>query len=312
MPKIPSRADWIFETCGDSIIKNKERLKKQYIQYMLDRTQQIFEYDGLPNTIPQKDLETILQLRGNAIITKVDGELYAFAGGLGGVLNEYYHPTIATVSNPYLKFSKNLDIGKECIVVLNDTFYQGLMPMFDKYASLLAETDISLRFACVNARIPTIIFADNDSTKEDAKTYLHDIEEGEKLGIIGGKPFFEGIKTEEYASKGSATNIKDLIELQQYLKSNWFIELGLNANYNMKRESINESESAMNDDCLLPLIDEMLKQRNEGFKKVNDLYGTNITVKLSSSWKQIHSEYHASEDGIKPEDTQGGESNEVE
>ena len=43
-----------------------------------------------------------------AIFTKAptkDGEkLFVFYGGLGGMPNEYYQPTQAIVTNPYLKF----------------------------------------------------------------------------------------------------------------------------------------------------------------------------------------------------------------
>lgn len=284
---VPNRSDWISGCYKDSILKDKDRLIKSYINYMLNRTQQMFKYKGLPDSIPQRNLEVILQVNGNAIITKVKNQLYAFFGGLGGELNAYYLPTIATVANPYLNFSKNLTIDKDCIVMANDSLYQGLMPLFNKYASLLAETDISLRFASVNARIPEIVFADNDSTRDSALDYFKQIEDGKEMGIIGSRPFFEGVKTADYSSKTSATNIKDLIELQQYLKSNWFIDLGLNANYNMKREAINESESAMNEDALLPLIDDMLNCRKIGVEKINKMFGTAITVDLSSSWKEV-------------------------
>ena len=284
---VPNRSDWIIGKCDDAILKDKKSLIHSYVNYMLNRTQQMFEYNGLPESIPQKNLELILQVNGNAIVTKVDGDLYAFFGGLGGEFNAYYLPTIATVANPYLKFSKNLVIDKDCVVMTNDSLYQGLMPLFNKYASLLAETDVSLRFASINARIPEIVFADNDAVAKSAKDYFDKIESGEELGVIGSKPFFEGIKTADYSSKASATNIKDLIELQQYLKSNWFIDLGLNSNYNMKREAINSSESGMNEDALLPLVDDMLNCRKIGLEKINKMYGTSITVDLSSSWKEV-------------------------
>ena len=300
---VPNRSDWIIAKCEDEILKDKNRLVHSYVNYMLNRTQQMFDYTGLPESIPQKNLELILQVNGNAIITKVDGDLYAFFGGLGGEFNAYYLPTIATVANPYLKFSKNLVIDKECIVMLNDSLYQGLMPLFSKYASLLAETDISLRFASINARVPEIVFADNDAVAKSAKDYFDNIESGKELGVIGSKPFFEGIKTADYSSKASATNIKDLIELQQYLKSNWFIDLGLNANYNMKREAINSSESRMNEDALLPLVDDMLNCRKIGLEKINKMYGTNITVDLSSSWKEVRDSI-VNEDGSNQEDDQ--------
>ena len=80
-------------------------------------------------------------------------------------------------------------------------------------------------------------------------------------------------------------NIKDLMEIRQYYLASFFNELGLNANYNMKREAINENESAMNDDILIPDIQSMLECRQIDVDKVNKMFGTNISVKLSSVWK---------------------------
>ena len=52
----------------------------------------------------------------------------------------------------------------------------------------------------------------------------------------------------------------------------------------MKREAINGSEAGMNEESLKPFIDDMLESRQEALKKINAMYDTNITVKLSSSW----------------------------
>lgn len=308
--KINNRADWIFDNIGFDIDKTK--LIRQYIQYMLNRTYQIFDYENLPETITKRDIESLYQIKGYCFIKDVNDKLYALDGSLGGLLNQNMLPTKAIITNPYLNYNATLDIDKECVWCINDSAFIGLMPMFNKYATLLAETDISLKLGCINARIPSLIVADNDSAKESANEYLKKVANGE-LGIIASKPFFDGIKTNDYSSK-SNTNIKDLIELQQYLKSNWFIELGLNANYNMKRESINESESAMNDDCLLPLIDDMLECRKINMDKVNKMYGTNIVVKLNSSWQEIHQEYHEEsdiEDDNVIDDKKGGDDDET-
>lgn len=286
-----SRNEWIL-TKQSNILKNKDALVEQYIFYMLDRTQEMFEYRGLPESIPPKDLELILQVNGNCTITKVGNDLYAFYSGLGGKPNPYYLPTLSIVANPALEFNKTLEIHKDCVVIPNDAMYVGLMPMFNKYANLLAECDISLRFAAINARIPSLISADNDATKADAVTYLKQIADGAEIGVIGSNSFFEGIKTAPYL--GSNTPIKELLELMQYIKAHWFNELGLQANYNMKREAINSSESALNEDVLLPLIDQMLKRRKEGFDEVNKLYGTSISVKLSNAWEQLREEMELS------------------
>ncbi|WP_457826026.1 hypothetical protein, partial [Staphylococcus aureus] len=44
--------------------------------YMLAKTTSMFEYEGLPESIPYEELEKIIQQNGYAFITEVDGVLY--------------------------------------------------------------------------------------------------------------------------------------------------------------------------------------------------------------------------------------------
>ena len=67
----------------------------------------------------------------------------------------------------------------------------------------------------------------------------------------------------------------------------------------MKREAINDAESGMNEDSLLPLVDDMLENRKRGVEKINKMFGTNITVELDSSWKEVEYEYVETEDTLK-------------
>ena len=302
--EIRSRNEWIFDVAKHGM--TKEQIFWQYIRYMLDRTQRMFKYNGLPETIPQRELELLLQVNGTATIGKDDkGDLYAFRGGLGGVPDAYYRPTISIVANPYLKLNKEYKINEDCIVMVNDTLWTGLMPLFNKYANQLTEADITLRMALINARIPSLIVADSDASKKDAESFLMKVEKGE-LGIIATAKFFEeqeGVKTTDFNSR-SYSAIKDTIEAIQYQKASWFNELGLNANYNMKREAINDAESGMNEDSLLPLIDDMLECRKLGVEKVNKMFGTNITVELDSSWKEVKIDYVESMEQDPQEPTQ--------
>ena len=82
----------------------------------------------------------------------------------------------------------------------------------------------------------------------------------------------------------------------QYQKASWYNDLGLSANYNMKREALNSSETVIDNDILLPLIDDMLKCRKAGAEKVNAMYDTDIRVELSSSWEDNQEETEAEED----------------
>ena len=269
---------------------DKELAVRNYIAYMLDRTQRIFEYKGLPDTVPQRMLEFLLQVNGYACFGECNGELYAFYGGLGGEPDAYYRPTVCVVANPFLKFNKTFKIDKDCVIMRNDSLLYGLLPLFSRYATAMAENDISFRLSSVNTRIEFLLSAPDDATKAAAEKFLKDIEEG-KQGVIASNEFLEGIKAQEVGR--SMRTFTDLIEYQQYLKASWFNEIGLNANYNMKREKLSTTESQMNNDALLPLVEDMLEQRRLACEKINEMFGTDISVDFASSWEKLLKEFEA-------------------
>lgn len=268
----------------------------------------MFEYDGLPETIPTRMLETILQTCGNVCLTEVEGKPYAFFGGLGGMLDEYYQPTIYTIANPYLKYDANLKINDECVWGRSDSFGVGLMPIFQWYASMIIEAGISLRVGLINSRISKPISAQDDATFKSALKYLEDIEAG-KLGAIADSAFFEGLNIA--TAQTSTEHLTDIIESLQYLKASWFNELGLQANYNMKRERIQNAEAENDNDALLPLIDDMLEQRQEMCKAFNEKYGYNVTVRLSSAWEDVQEDANGETEEETPEGETGNDSVEV-
>lgn len=266
-------------------IRDKEKTLSYYTQYMLARTQSMFRYKNLPETIPQRILELYLQLYGYVCIAEHEGKLYPFYGHLGGEPNPYYMPTICVVANPALKFSKDYVIDKDCIIIPSDSTYSGLLPIFEHYGTLMTENDITMMVANINMRIPALITADDDTTRSSALKYLEDNWAG-KLGIIGNKTLLEGVKAQPYGDLTSR-NITQLIELHQFYKASMFNEIGLNSNYNMKRETIVSSEIEMNADALFPLVDDMLRNRKQGIKKVNEMFGTDIEIELNSSWERL-------------------------
>ena len=280
--------------------KDKERAAQSHVLYMLDRTQSMFKWSGLPDSIPSRMLELYLQINGYVGITSIDGTLYAMRGGLGGEPDAYYMPTIFIIANPALDVSRNLRINEECVIIPNDACYMGLMPMFNRYASGMAENELSINIASVMSRIIDLISATDDRTRASALQYLEDIKAG-KLGVIASSEFFEGISTHDFGSHSKSV-ITDLIELEQYYKASWFNELGLNANYNMKREALSSAESQLNNDALLPLIDNMLECRKLGAEKINNMYGTDISVDLASSWEDNQEELDAEQNQLDNED----------
>lgn len=261
--------------------KEKDRNTRNQVMYMLDRSLLMFEYHGLPDSIPAIELERLLQSNGFAGVTEVQGELYAFYGGLGGEQDVYGRPTTMVISNPALDYNATLTIDEDVILMRNDSMMLGLIPTFAKYCSLLNENEITMALASISQRVNNLISVADDNTASSADKYLKQLEDG-KLGYIFESKLFDSLQTNPMNSAGGS--ISDLIELQQYLKASMYNEIGLNANYNMKRERLNSAEVEMNSDNLYPLVDNMLEHRRIALEQINEKYGTEITVEFNSSW----------------------------
>ena len=261
---------------------NKQANIKLLNNYMYAKTLSMFEWANLPESIPQRELEKLLQVNGYAFITKVEGDLYAFVGGLGGEGDVYGNPTKITIANPYLKFNKTLDLKKDGVLVINDDLKLGLQPFYDKQSALLVENDINMRITGINNRTQTLITAPDSNSKQSAEAYLLKIEAG-NLGVIGTNTLFEGIQVNR-STGGSGGVIKDLLEYQQYLKSNLFNEVGLSSNFNMKRERLLSAEVDQSEDSLFPLVYNMLQCRLFAVEKINAMYGTELDLDFGSVW----------------------------
>ena len=296
-----------FSYCSD-----KDKVFENYCRYTFTRTQSMFTYEGLPDTIPVQWLESYLQRNGSCCIAEHEGKLYALLGNAGGEPDEYYQPTIYTVANPALNLSKNYEIGVDCVYCKNDYDALGLVPLVSRYCGLMTENLLTVRLSDINMRMMNLLSAPDDNTLQSTKQYLKDLEEG-KLGVVGETPFFEGLKLQS-KGVGNGDYMIQFIELQQYLKGSMYNELGINANFNMKREALSGQEVALNDDALMPLIDDMLKQRRAMCDELNEMFGLSVSVDYGSTWhsnvveKQLVSEEELGADSAESEEAAGDES----
>ena len=261
---------------------DKKTNVNNHIKYMLNRSVNMFKYHNLPDTIPAKELELLLQCHGYTVICKINGELYAVKAGLGGECDVYGNPTQAIVTVPYLNYNATLNIDTDCIVMNNDIMQIGLLPMYQKYCALMNENEITMLLVTINKRIQNFISANDDNTVQSARKFLQNVFDG-KMGVIAEQRLFDSLKIAHTGSQ-AGMSLTELFEFEQYLKASLFNEIGLSANYNMKRERLTKSEVECNTDNLYPLPDEMLSSRREAIDKINNLFGTDILVEFSSSW----------------------------
>lgn len=295
-------------------LKNKKAAHDQYVLQQLNKTINMFEYKNLPDKIDVLHHERLVQVNGFSIGIDFEDNKYSLYAGLGGEYDFNYEPTIATVTNPALKLSKNYKINEECILFRNDSNMQGLAKMFSRYAQRRIENELTMYLMSVWARNPSIIAGSDDRTEASAKEFFKKLEEGE-LGVILENAFFEDLKT--FAISNSAQNLlTQLIEVEQYLKTAQDNEVGINGNFNMKRESITAGESDLNSEVVIPLVADMLKCRREDWDRFNKMFGTNVVVELGPLWKvheeEIEAEIEALENINETGETDQEPINEVE
>ena len=260
---------------------DKKTNVNQANKYLLAKTLSMFDYEGLPDTIPEQELERILQEKGLAFIYEYKGELYVFSGTLTGDVDMYNRPTKINISIPKDHTVEMVDLDKG-VLICNDDYRLGLLPLIEKYNTLIVENEISIMMFNLNNRIHKIISASDDITRDSANKYLSEIVNG-NLAIIGESKFLQDLKVQ-----GGATNqgqgLSDLIEYNKYLKSSLYNEVGIQSNINDKKERLIRAEIEQNQELLYPFINNMYNNRVAAVEKLNELYNLNVSVKYGSIW----------------------------
>lgn len=324
--KIKSRYNWIFKgigSCNADILECKNDIVSMYYADALKKVLTMFKYNKIPKTISPRTIE-LFTLDGYAKIFRYKGEWYCGVGSMSGVLTSDYLPLSSTLTNTYLNYSNTLEnvtelnkdeidennIEKYCFIIPNDDIFYGVNASLSHYATLQAECDLTIKMILYNMRIPTIAVTTDGTTKDSFDVFMKDIANGQTATALNGTKLFEALKGIPYNNQHLGM-LKEVIECKQYLKASFENAIGLNANYNMKRESLNDDEIALNDDNLLPNVDEMKRSREQGFELLNyvsnKLYKENvIEFDLYSSWKNRQKEIEIEFQQQKKETTETG------
>lgn len=273
---------------------NKQEILNFYYKDLLNRTIRIFKYTNLPDSLPEREFERILQTKGKCIVTesKKNGGLIALYGNYAPPLDCYYVPKNFLVANPWADINQTFTIynDKEAVLVRNDAYEVGLIPLIEKFANHIMEADISIDLATINLRDNSVIVVSSDDAAESAREYNEEKKNGRQSIIIDADLTTEQDKAKLFNTSTSSGTITQLLEARQYWYAQFYNSIGLNANFNMKRESINSSETDLNEDGLRTMIDVMLEERKVAVEKINKRFGTSISVEFDSAWNKYNEE----------------------
>lgn len=264
-------------------ISNKVGNGNLLFNMFLSKTLTMFKYRGLPDSIPYEILENYLQTTGKVFIFKYDDDLIALPIELNHDKVDYYNRP--TTGNVFINGENKLitvDL-KDGVLISNDYLQLGFTELFNKYSYLINQSELTLYIANVWKRASKIISASDDTTIQSAKEYVNKIENGD-ISIISTNPIFNdlNITTDNVTS----VSLSELIQYDNYFKSNLFNEIGLSSNKDMKKERLITSEIEQNNNVIYPFVDNMIDCRKTGISKVNEVFNLNISVEFNSSWNE--------------------------
>ena len=269
-----------FDNTQNYIVTNKTENVNNIIDGVLNKTLTMFLYNNLPDSLPTEELEKVLQLNGSGFITMIDDKLVILHGTYNYEKTDIYsRPKEINCYLPDTKKYKSFKLS-EGVLIKNDYLERGLLPIFKKWGYLINESEVTLTIANRFKRMVKTFIANDDPTAESVKTYLNKIDSGETSLIIGNI-LFDSIKVD---GETNSNTLHELIEYDNYIKSNLYKEIGLYSNDNMKKERLVRSEVETGLTSIYPLVDNMLNSRIQALKKVNEKYNTNISVEFTSSW----------------------------
>lgn len=324
-----SRSNFIYYKKLDN-----QKTFSRIVAEMFQKSIQMFKYKGFPkdnDTLPHKTnisdafLEYLLQNSGYVVITYVkkdeihptttftlyDEGYYAFSSingcNLVGPYTSELLPITCTITNASMGITLNRTINKDCVLILNDSLLTGLRPYHTLYGKLITDNYMTMNMIGKNRRYDMVFSAPTDPVKQSIDGFLNDLEDG-KIASIKGEQLIQSMNA---IPKGTTnTNLIEFIEQQQYFIGQWSKGIGIKDQFNMKRESLNETEVNSDNISLLPKIDNMKYEREQGLQRLKAIYGIEVTFDFGESWKIVHEEVDIVDKDVNDEQDVQGDSNE--
>lgn len=276
-------------------VADVERGYNYWFNKLLDYSLGIVEYEGLPESIPDREVALNLICTNHAVIFEKGGKLYTTPTSLyDNQKSPYYYPQAAVYAQPYLG-SDNLKIGVNAEIVycnhLQDNIFYlpsdgSLLTFIQRYARQLADIESSINIYIVNTRLTSFPTAGNDNVKSSIERLFDKITLG-KRAVISDNAIVEQFRNVDINKTSIKDGLNDLLIARDKILEQFFRDIGIKM-YNPKKAQVNEEELNTNNQLLIINTSEMIKEQNKGFDRVNKHWGTNIKAKLSDDFELMY------------------------
>lgn len=274
---------------------NVQRLYQFFVGQLYDSVSRVILLDNIPGDNDYDFIMENLIMCGHIAAVKTKSGFRLLNGVLGGKRNEFYRPTEIIVDNPVLGDIRavNDKEGKMIYLTPHDRLHTpplgfgGLSDLIGSTAQLLADNTASINIAQINGRVLAVYSAGNQQEATAAEIVLKEMYKGQPYKVVSGQNILSKFDVNPIASTVTSAMLKELVELRQYILAQFWNAIGIDANFNMKRERLVSAEVEANTTSLKVPISTILSELNAGFDICNKIFGTDIHARLNPEFKPL-------------------------
>lgn len=248
----------------------------------------MYKYTGLPASLPAREVLMNLIMTGHAVIFQRGTELVTTKTVLFD-FDMYYRPTKATFGNVKIK-SRTLNLGEDSEVVYlnriqgnvltNQSVDSGLKTFILRYARQLADLESTANIYSVNMRMSSFPCAGDDITREQVENFYRKLALGERA-VITDNMIIEMFRNVEIANRITNDTLNDILIGRDKILANFFQDIGIKYRQEQKKAQLTEDEVEADEQILVIDVEQMREVQQEGFDRVNNLFGTDIRVEIN-------------------------------
>ena len=242
---------------------------------LFERLMRLFIWEGMDEPLP-REIEQRLILAGHCGICDYKNRLTAFFGSFFGVTVYQDQWTNYNIHSPIYSDTKKID--EDIVVIDNNSIRNPSFLHVSHYASLLAHAEVTLLQELVEARDSGgVPIAKNEAAKQSLLSYQAKKYNG-KIGVVTD---LAGIGVEYMgADRHTSLDLSGVWDVRTKLLKQFYADIGVRATFD-KRSNTVVDEITSDSSMLLYNVSDMIKQRQVAVDKINNLFGTNWSVRIS-------------------------------
>ena len=258
------------------------RLARFFFRYLIEKIYSVFEFK-----IPEEWDRTYFLWS-----LFVCGRLAIFDTAEYGVIFQhctlngrgiYYQPTRAMVANPVLRDAKDLEIGRDCVLVKMQPDYHGACDIVSYYADMLALCAEAAGMNILNSKLAYVFAAKNKAAAETFKKLYDAIASGNPA-VVADKALLNEdgeIDVQMFNQDLSRNYIAgEMLEDMAKWDARFNTEIGI-PNVNIAKQSgVTVDEVHANDIDSKTKASLWLETIRKGFDEANKMYGLDLSVKF--------------------------------